>query len=273
MGRRHHSVNAAVIGEHGVLRCVFAGRGHYNLIQEGDVLGARHAVVAVHVIQGKHVVTARLEVAQGELAAVVGAAHALQRQVGERGVVQVAVQADDDVLHRLQVIGPEHDTRYGKGVNLIACRECEGIAVQLVALVVVLDGVREVDDIGRVLLEGVAEFHRYLLAHSADERHGAWGRGDDDLLLLVLEVDDFVKGDFHLVALEIECTGGWRGLDDLWWCVVTRTALGRPDAGTRREQNAHSCRHQPVYPMLAHDIIPNCKGSHFIHFPQIQHFL
>lgn len=205
MGAGGDRVDAVVIGEDCVLGGVLAGRGHDDLVQEGDVLGARHAVVTVHVAQGKHVVTAGLEVADRELAAVVGAAHALQRNMGERGVVQIAVQADDDMLHGLQVVGPQHDARDRQRVDHVACREGKRVAVHLVALVVVLDGIGEVDDIGCVLLQRLAELDGDLLAHRADHGHGLGRWRHDDLLLLVLEVDDFVKGDLHLLPLEVEC--------------------------------------------------------------------
>ena len=76
----------------------------------------------------------------------------------------------------------------------------------MVALVVVLDGVGKIDDIGRVLLKRVAEFDSYFLAHCADERLGSGGWRDNDLLLLVLEIDDFIKGDLHLLAFEVNGT-------------------------------------------------------------------
>ena len=163
------------------------------------------------------------------------------------------MQADDDVLHRLQVLGPQDDARHGQRVNLVACRERKGVAVQLVALVVVFDSVREVDDVGGVFFQGVTELHRHLLAHGADEWHRAWGRGDDDLLLLVLQVDDFVKGDFHLVALEVKRPGRWRRLDDLRRRIVTRSALRRPDTGTGHEQQPHDHSHQPICPPFSHN--------------------
>ena len=147
-----------------------AGRGLDDFVEEGDILGACHAVVTIHVVDGEHVVTAGLEVADGELAAVIGTAHAFQRDVGKGCVVKVAVKPHDDVLHRLQVIGTQHDTRYCQGVDDVSCREGKRVSVQLVALVVVLDGVREVDDIGRVLFQRITELDGHFLADGADHR-------------------------------------------------------------------------------------------------------
>ena len=61
-----HGIHTTVEGEDCVLGSVFADRGHDDAVQEGDVLGARHVVVAVHVVEGEHVVTSRLEVADGK---------------------------------------------------------------------------------------------------------------------------------------------------------------------------------------------------------------
>ena len=207
MGGLHHRVDATVIGEDRVLGGEFAGSGHNEFIQEGDVLGAGHAVVAVNIIERKHMICARLEVAQGEHTLVIGAAHALQRQAGECAIIEVAVYSHDHVLHRLQVIGPQHDARHGQRVDGLACRESKGVAIELVALVVVFDSVRKVDNIGGVFLQRVTELHRHFLAHRADERLCLRGRRNDDLFLLVLEVNDLIKRDFHLVALEVERIG------------------------------------------------------------------
>ena len=190
--------------------------------------------------------------AQGEHALIISAANAFQRQTGECGVVQIAVQTHDNVLHGLQVIGPQHHTRHGHSVDGLACRESKSIAIQLVALVVVFNRVGEVDDISGILLQRVTELHGHFFAHCSDERLGLWCRRNDNLFLLVLEVNDLVKGDFHLVAFEID--GSWLGrcLHHLRRRIITRTAFGRPDTGTCHQQHAHSKRQQPICPVLHH---------------------
>ena len=206
-------------------------------------------------------ITARLEVAQSEFSAVVSATHTLQRHMGERRVVKIAVQTHDDVLHRFQVLGPQHDTRHRQGIDLITRRESERVTVQLITLVIVLNGIREVDDIGRILLQFVTELNGHLLAHRADERLRFGSRRDDDFLLLILEVDELIKDDFHLVALKVECTRFGRRFHHLRRRVIAWSALGRPDAGTRHEQQSHDHRHNPICPPCLHLYFTKSKDS------------
>ena len=73
---RENCVDAVVKGEYCVLRRELTGARHYYLVEECHILGAHHLVVAVYIAQGKYVVVARRHVAQRELAAAVGTAHA-----------------------------------------------------------------------------------------------------------------------------------------------------------------------------------------------------
>ena len=54
------------------------------------------------------------------------------------------------MLHRLKVARTEHHARHAHRVDTLACGEREAVAVQAVALVVVLNGVAKVDGVGGV---------------------------------------------------------------------------------------------------------------------------
>ena len=74
----HYGVDALVKGENRVLRREFTRAGNNHLVEESDILGAHHLVVAIHVAQSEDVILAGSYVAQGELATAVGAAHAVE---------------------------------------------------------------------------------------------------------------------------------------------------------------------------------------------------
>ena len=55
------------------------------------------------------------------------------------------MQADHYALYGLQILGIEHSTRHGQGINDITCREHIGKILIRVALVIVDDGIIEID--------------------------------------------------------------------------------------------------------------------------------
>ena len=76
----------------------------------------------------------------------------LHGQRGESRVVEVGIETDEYSLHGLQVFGIEYIASYLQRVNLLSCGESIGIVAHRVALVVVRDGVGEVDSADWFLL-------------------------------------------------------------------------------------------------------------------------
>ena len=249
-----HRVHLVVEGENGVLRGKLAGAGHNHLVEEGKVLGARHAVIAVDIVQREDVVTPGLEVAQGELSLVIGAADTVKGQLGESRIVEIAVKAHDDVLHGLQVACTQRDAAHGQRVDGVAGGEGESVAFQRIAFVEILDGVGEVDAIGGVGNQRVAKFHSHLFPLSPHHGHLTLNGRDNHFFLLVFQGDVLVEGDFHFVALDTQGALLGRGLDNTGWGIVHRAALGRADSGTRPHEQSHESRNNKMF------------GSDQIHF-------
>ena len=233
-----HRVDAAVEGEHRVLRGEAGHTRHHNAVDEGIVLVAAHHVVVVEVVECKHVVAPRLEVANGELALVVGAAYALKGHSGEGRVGQVALQAHYHTLHGLEVAGPQHDARHLQRVDAVARREGKAVVLEAVSLVIVADGITEVDGIGGVGQQRVVKVHGHSLAQALDGGLIFLGWRHHHLLLLVVEGYHLVEVDFHLVALEIDGTGFGIALGHCRRRVVARATLGRANAGTRPQEQS-----------------------------------
>ena len=246
MGGAHDGVYLVVEGEHRVLRRILLGAGHNHAVEEGNVLGACHLVVAVGIAQGKDVIVARGNVAKRELPKAVGAAHALQRQRGERRVVEVAVKAHEHVAHGLQVAGTQHDARHLQRVHMVAGGEGKAKAVEHVGLVVVFDGVGEVYHIGGAWQEVFLKLHSDFLALSPDggllfrggRHHHAGG--------LVLDVDNLVEVDLHLLALEVHRSRRGIAAQHHRRGVVARTALGVANVGARSHRHRHQQQHRHV---------------------------
>ena len=204
-----------------------------NLVIEGVVLGAGHVVVTIHVIECKHPIASWFEPHECELTPTIGARDAFHGQPGECRVIEtLTIGSHQHMLHRLEVSCPQHDARDAHRVNLVARREREGISVQLVALVVVLDTVGEVDGIGSVGQHVVTKIDNNPLAQRLDDGLILLHRRHRDFLHLILDVDYLIKVDFHPISLDVEFSLLGRGLDHPWRCVVTGPTLGRTDVGT-----------------------------------------
>ena len=80
----------------------------------------------------------------------VSAGYAQQGFGTEGRVCQVVIQANEYACHGVQVLGTEHMTRHLECVGLLACREGKRIVTHRVVLVVVADGIAEVDGIRHI---------------------------------------------------------------------------------------------------------------------------
>ena len=195
--------------------------------EEGDVLRAVPFVVAVEVVEGEDSVAAGLEVADGELAVLVGAGDALEGHLGEGGVGEgLGVYADGHALGGLERAAFEDDAAQAQRVDLRAGGEVEGEAVEDVALVEVLDGVGEVDCVCGVGQEGVAQLDGDALAERA-HHGGLFLRGRDNHLVEgVFELNVLVEPHVEAVAGEVEGSGDGRGAHVDGRRLVAGTALG-----------------------------------------------
>ena len=115
----HHRVGA-VTGAQSVGHGDRHGRGGDGQGVECHILRAVPVPVAVAVVDGIHAVVARFQTSDRELAILVGLGDTFQRQGGDGRVGEIAVDAYQHTLRRLEVAGLEHHARYHKGVERVA---------------------------------------------------------------------------------------------------------------------------------------------------------
>ena len=159
--------------------------------------------VAIGILQGIGAILARCHALHHEVPAAVSARYAQHRLGLEGRVCQIVVKSHHDTLDGFEVAGVEHVSCHFEGIDLLACREAVGIVAHRVTLVVVCDGVAEVDGVGRVLLQGVLQFHDDSLTSSFDFRHlELWWR-DDNLIGGIFQFDIFIEEDGDLLRMHV----------------------------------------------------------------------
>ena len=156
------------------------------------------------------------------------------------------MQAHYHAFHRLQVAGAQHHAAHLQRVEARAGREGEAEAVEHVALVVVFDGVGEVNHVGGVRLQVVLELDGDFLALGADDGLLLRGRRHYHAGGLVLDVDYLVKLQLHLLALEIDGARDGVAAQHHGRRVVARAALGRAYVGTRHCHQRHERQHHSL---------------------------
>ena len=116
-------------------------------------------VVAVHIIKRIAAVGAWCHTADDEASATVGACHT-QKGLGGKGTVgKMTIEPHEDTLHRFEVLCIKNCPRHFKRIYLSASRETVGIVAHGVTLIVIGDGVREIDGIGCALFQRILERH------------------------------------------------------------------------------------------------------------------
>ena len=132
----------------------------------------------------------------------------------EDGRVRVIlVEQDGRALDGHQRVAVLHEAGHHHRVYRLAGRENIGEAGEEVALVVVLDGFREGDGVGRVLPEVLLEPEDDGLALDAVFRGLRKGRGEDDPVD-VLDLDVFVESEDEAGLVDRDASAHHRG-DDL----------------------------------------------------------
>ncbi len=129
------------------------------------------------------------DIADCELPFVVRPGSAGERELYECGIFQVVVQADRDAGHRFKVLGIQQNPRYFKRVDYFSGRESEREVFEHVFLIIVGDGIGEVDRIGRVGFQAVFKFDNGFLSGCADDRQLQLGRCDNHILRRFLDLD------------------------------------------------------------------------------------
>ena len=170
------------------------------------------------------------------MAAAVGTRDTQHGLFQESRVVLVAVKAHENALDGFQVLGIKHVARHFERVDMVAGGEAVGIVSQRVSLVVVGDGIREVDGVSGVRLQLVLQAYCDLLPGGLDFRCFQLRRRHDNLLRGVLQLDELVEVDAHLPAVHIGSTLGRRCPEHSGGCLVVPAAIGLSHLGTGNKE-------------------------------------
>ena len=240
VGYADERVDAQRVAPDGVVADVGLRRRHYDVVVEGLLLSTlAQVVVAVHVLQTKDAVGAWRDAFDHEVTVVVGASIPQHGLGGERGILQIGIQAYLNALHGLQVLGIQDIARDFHRVDGFAGGERIGKVAQGVAFVVVGNGIAEVDGIGGVLFQRVEQVDEYALACALYFRHFQLGRRHNDVLRGVVHLDVLVEVDGHALRLHACGFVGWGGADDAWRLLVVPSAVGVTHAGARGYDRQH----------------------------------
>lgn len=225
----HHKL--VVIG----LDAVEQEKGRYGVGGERHLLGnGVVGVTLVQIVEGEDFVFLVGEVAETEMAFVVGLG-GVGRMRGHDRVVERLIEEDKDFLVGFAGEGVGYRAAKGKTVEAGAGGEDVAEIAEQVALVVVGNGVAELEKVGGVGLQRVLDDDLYLLSRGGDLRELFHRRGDNYLIVSVFQ-------NHILVCLQREAIGGEVGgaVFGRYPCDDGRGAVGlatRGVAGARAGRN------------------------------------
>ena len=191
------------------------------------------AEVTIHILKGIGTIGARRHTFYHKMTSTVCTRDTHQWFRGKNSVRQIIIESDGDTFYRLQVAGIQHITSNLEGINLLTCREGKGIVTQGVALIIIGNGVTEVDGIGSVLLQCILQFHHNLLAGTLDFRHFQLRRRNNHFLTCIVYFDKLIEIDSNLVRFDISSPVFWRTTYHHRRVVVIPAAIGLSHTGTR----------------------------------------
>ena len=200
------------VGPDGVVPYVRFRRRHDDVVVESHHLVLlRVAVIAVNIFQGEDAVGAVGNTLDDKMAARVGAGHTEERTGAEDAVVPLRIavfievfttvgriESHHDAFHGFERLSLDDISRYLHRVDLFAGREGIGVVAQRITLVVVADGIREVDGVGRIGFQRVKQLHDNLLAGGLDFGNFQLGRRHHHVLRGIVYLDEFIEMDGYL---------------------------------------------------------------------------
>ena len=230
-------VNVQGVAPDGVLTDVLLGRGLIGLVRESHHLTLlRELVVTIGILQGKHPILTWCHTLDDKASVTIGTSYTQQRLGAEGRVCQVVIESYLNALDRFQIGGLNDVSRHFKGIDLLTCRERIGVVAQRIPLVVVRDGIAEVDSIGDVGLQRVFQLDNDFLASSLDFRHlYLWWR-HDDVLGNILHLDVFVEIDGDFPVLDVRRLVGRRTTNDAGRVLIIPATVRTAHSGTAVDQ-------------------------------------
>ena len=131
----------------------------------------------------------------------------------------------------------QYGSRYFHGIDGCTRRESIGEMAHRIALVIVYNRIREVDRIGRRVLQGIQQFDNHLLSNHLDFGLFQLRRRHNNLLRRFLQLNELVKLQFQFLALGIHRTQLGGTSHKLGRCFIVRTSIRSSHAGTGISHN------------------------------------
>ena len=238
--------------------------GRHGGVEEGDGLaGLIEAIIPIGVGQGVEAIRTGGNVADREASAIVCLGSSIEGQAGESRVGRIGVQPDDNVSHRLQVLGIEQHAAYLERVDHVARREGKAEMADGVLLVVVRDGMTEVDGVRGVGLQRVLELDADLPPDDLNAGQLLLWRSDDHVLRRFIDLNQFIENDLHASPLVVRLLR--------WRCTADkpgRLLVIRPTVRSRHIGARHSAPDQQSQPQSFHHVW-HARLHSFIHPPHL----
>ena len=192
-------------------------------------------LVVVEVFEREKAVGGVLQSAYDEASHLVGARQPLERHAYEGGILLRDVGAYEYSLLRLHILSSKHHSGDPQRVERRTGGEriCE--AREFIALVVVFNGVAEVDGVCGVGEERIGDVDHYPASACGDARSVGSRRGEHHLGECILDVDELVEVYVDVARVDIDRSGGRIGMHEARRILVARTAGGIADRGAPPE--------------------------------------
>ena len=220
-----------------VLACRHCKSRYKDRIQECDIFaGLIKLIIPVYIIQGINAILARLDVTNGKLPFVVRTRCAVERECAKGRISQVAMQTNGDAGHRLQILCIQDRSGYLQRVDNITCREGECKVFQDILFVVVGNRVGEINRIGHVLFQRIQQLNLYLFSCATNNRHFALWRCDNHILRRIVQLNQLIKQNLHLLSFVVGTVGNRYTAYELRGKFIIRAAVGIADIRTSIEE-------------------------------------
>ena len=205
------------------------------------------SIGAVHILQGKNVVRPWRDAFDNKMAAAVGTGDTEQRRFEEKRIfvehrrccrlkgIGYGMESDEDALDGFQVPGFEHIARNFKCIDSVPRRERVGIVSQWITLVIVGDSIREVDGVSGIGFQRVLQFYKDAFTARLDFRLFQLGRGDDDIIIGVINLDKLIEKNLDLIGIYIDSLVFRLSPDDFRRCLIKPATVGISHLGTGRD--------------------------------------
>ena len=168
----------------------------------------------------------------GETSTAVSTSHADEGLGSESRIGQIGMQAHKNTLDRFQVGSVKHRARHLKRINGLAGGKGKSKVAQRIAFIVVHNRIREVYCIGRIGTQRVQQFHLHTFAARLHLRRLNLRRGDDNLLIGILQLHELIKRERDFLLLVVCGIQLRRAFQQHGRIFIIRSTVRCADAGT-----------------------------------------